>query len=171
VLPATAHPRDTASTARLKGNREGADARGGVLCQRTMILIVEDNEMNRDVLARQLTRRGHAVRTAADGRQGLAVARDLAPDVILLDLGLPDIDGWECARRLKADPATRDIPIIALTAHAMVGDRQKALDAGCDEFDTKPIDLISLLEKVTRLLARTQRPHDGTDERHTAAGG
>jgi two-component system, cell cycle response regulator DivK len=136
-----------------------------------MILIVEDNEMNRDVLSRQLTRRGHDVRTAADGRQGLAIARDSQPELILLDLGLPAIDGWECARQLKADPATRHIPIIALTAHAMVGDRQKALDAGCDEFDTKPIDLATLLEKVTRLIARTQRLDDGTDERHTAAGG
>ncbi len=136
-----------------------------------MILIVEDNDMNRDVLARQLTRRGHAVQTAADGQQGLAIAREQAPELILLDLGLPEIDGWECARRLKADPATRDIPIVALTAHAMVGDRQKALDAGCDEFDTKPIDLARLLEKIARLLARAQRPHDGTDERHTAAGG
>jgi two-component system cell cycle response regulator DivK len=136
-----------------------------------MILIVEDNEMNRDVLARQLTRRGHAVQTAADGPQGLAIAREHAPELILLDLGLPEIDGWECARRLKADPATRHIPIVALTAHAMVGDRQKALDAGCDEFDTKPIDLGTLLEKITRLLTGTQRPDDGTDERHTAAGG
>jgi CheY-like chemotaxis protein len=136
-----------------------------------MILIVEDNEMNRDVLARQLTRRGHAVRTAADGRLGLAMAREHAPDVILLDLGLPEIDGWECARRLKADPATRDIPIIALTAHAMIGDRQKALEAGCDEFDTKPIDLASLMEKLTRLLARASRRDHGTGERHTAAGG
>jgi CheY-like chemotaxis protein len=136
-----------------------------------MILIVEDNEMNRDVLARQLTRRGHDVRTAADGRLGLAMARDHRPDLILLDLGLPEIDGWECARLLKADAATRRIPIIALTAHAMIGDRQKALDAGCDEFDTKPIDLASLLDKIGRLLARAPELHDGTDERHTAAGG
>lgn len=136
-----------------------------------MILIVEDNEMNRDVLSRQLTRRGYAVRTAPDGPQGLAIARDHTPELILLDLGLPEIDGWECARRLKADPATREIPIIALTAHAMLGDRQKALEAGCDEFDTKPIDLATLLEKITHLLARAQGPHHGTDERHTAAGG
>jgi CheY-like chemotaxis protein len=136
-----------------------------------MILIVEDNEMNRDVLARQLTRRGHAVATAADGRLGLSMARGHGADLILLDLGLPDIDGWECARQLKADPVTRGIPIIALTAHAMIGDRQRALDAGCDEFDTKPIDLTSLLEKIARLLARAPRPDHGTDERHTAAGG
>jgi two-component system, cell cycle response regulator DivK len=133
-----------------------------------MILIVEDNEMNRDVLSRQLARRGHRVETAADGPHGLALAREHAPALILLDLGLPGIDGWECARRLKADAATRDIPIIALTAHAMVGDRQKALEAGCDEFDTKPIDLAVLLGKITRLLARG-KAHDGSDERHAAA--
>ena len=117
-----------------------------------MILIVEDNEMNRDVLSRQLTRRGHAVRTAADGPLGLAMAREVAPDLILLDLGLPEIDGWECARRLKADPATRHIPIIALTAHAMSGDREKALDAGCNDYDTKPIELPRLLGKIEALL-------------------
>lgn len=136
-----------------------------------MILIVEDNEMNRDVLSRQLARRGHRVETAADGLQGLAAARQGRPDLILLDLGLPGIDGWECARRLKADPATRDIPIIALTAHAMVGDRQRALDAGCDDFDTKPIDLTVLVATMTRLLARAPRKtHDGSDARHAAAG-
>ncbi len=122
-----------------------------------MILIVEDNEMNRDVLSRQLVRRGYRVETAADGLLGLAAARTHAPALILLDLGLPGIDGWECARRLKADPATGRIPIIALTAHAMVGDRQKALDAGCDDFDTKPIDLAVLLGKIARLLARVAR--------------
>jgi two-component system cell cycle response regulator DivK len=136
-----------------------------------MILIIEDNEMNRDVLSRQLVRRGYRVETAADGRQGLASARQLAPDIVLLDLGLPEIDGWECARRLKADPVTRDIPIIALTAHAMADDLQKALDAGCDDFDTKPIDLTLLLTKITRLLARRrERTHDGPDDRHAAAG-
>jgi two-component system cell cycle response regulator DivK len=135
-----------------------------------MILIVEDNEMNRDVLSRQLVRRGYRVETAADGLQGLAAARLHAPALILLDLGLPGIDGWECARRLKADQATRGIPIIALTAHAMVGDRQKALDAGCDDFDTKPIDLAVLLEKITRLARVVERAHDGSDERHAAAG-
>jgi CheY-like chemotaxis protein len=134
------------------------------------ILIVEDNEMNRDVLSRQLVRRGYRVETAADGLQGLAAARLHAPALILLDLGLPGIDGWECARRLKADPATSGIPIIALTAHAMVGDRQKALDAGCDDFDPKPIDLAVLLEKITRLARVAGRAHDGSDERHAAAG-
>jgi CheY-like chemotaxis protein len=136
-----------------------------------MILIVEDNEMNRDVLSRQLVRRGYPVEAAADGLQGLALARTLRPELILLDLGLPGIDGWECARRLRADPVTRDIPIIALTAHAMADDLQQALDAGCDDFDTKPIDLTLLLTKITRLLARRpERAHDGPDDRHAAAG-
>lgn len=116
------------------------------------ILIVEDNEMNRDVLSRRLVRRGYAVQLATDGPSGLAMARTCDPDLILMDLGLPDIDGWECARRLKADAVTSQIPIIALSAHAMVGDRQKALDAGCDEFDTKPIDFPALLNKMDRLL-------------------
>lgn len=116
------------------------------------ILIVEDNEMNRDVLSRRLVRRGYDVLLALDGPHGLAMAAMHGPDLILMDLGLPEIDGWECARRLKADDTTRHIPIIALTAHAMVGDRQKALDAGCDEFDTKPIDFVGLLNKMDRLL-------------------
>jgi two-component system, cell cycle response regulator DivK len=116
------------------------------------ILIVEDNEMNRDVLSRRLVRRGYDVLLALDGPHGLAMAAMHGPDLILMDLGLPEIDGWECTRRLKADESTRHIPIIALTAHAMVGDRQKALDAGCDEFDTKPIDFVGLLNKMDRLL-------------------
>ena len=160
--------RRAAVSVRLKGTLRGADGRA--LSPRALILIVEDNELNRDVLSRQLVRRSYRVEIAADGLQGLAAARQHAPDVILLDLGLPVIDGWECARRLKADPATRAIPIIALTAHAMVGDRQLALDAGCDDFDTKPIDLAVLLEKIGRLLAgRTGKAHDGSDERHAAA--
>jgi two-component system, cell cycle response regulator DivK len=135
-----------------------------------MILIIEDNELNRDVLSRQLVRRGHRIESAADGLVGLTLAREHAPELILLDLGLPGIDGWECARRLKADPATRHIPIIALTAHAMVGDRQQALDAGCDDFDTKPIDLTVLLDKMARLLPpHSGDDHDGSDERHAAA--
>ena len=116
------------------------------------ILIVEDNELNRDVLSRRLERRGFKIVAAKDGRAGLALARRERPDLILMDLGLPEIDGWECARQLKADPITQTIPIIALTAHAMVGDRQKALAAGCDDFDTKPIDFIGLLTKMDRLL-------------------
>jgi CheY-like chemotaxis protein len=117
------------------------------------VLIVEDNEMNRDVLSRRLASRGYDVLLAADGPRGLSMARTHSPDLILMDLGLPEIDGWECARRLKADAATRPIPIIALSAHAMVGDREKALAAGCDDFDTKPIDFSGLLLKMDALLA------------------
>ena len=116
------------------------------------ILIVEDNDLNRDVLSRRLQRRGFSVIVARDGVEGLALALSEAPQLILMDLGLPEIDGWECARRLKGDAATRHIPIIALTAHAMVGERQKALEAGCDDFDTKPIGFAGLLEKIERLL-------------------
>ena len=116
------------------------------------ILIVEDNELNRDVLSRRLARRGFDVLTALDGLQGIEIAQRRAPNLILLDLGLPQIDGWECARRLKADAATGRIPIIALSAHAMVGDRQRALQAGCNDFDTKPIDFDGLLKKMERLL-------------------
>ncbi len=119
------------------------------------ILIVEDNEVNRDVLSRRLIRRGFRVVMAADGPQGLAMARTDAPDLILMDLGLPEIDGWECTRRLKADPRTRAIPVIALTAHAMLGERDRALAAGCDEFDTKPIDFPGLLLKIDALLPAT----------------
>jgi CheY-like chemotaxis protein len=116
------------------------------------ILIVEDNEMNRDVLSRRLRRRGFDILVAADGRSGLALAEAEQPDLILMDLTMPEVDGWECARRLKAAAATRAIPIIALSAHAMLGDRQKALDAGCDDFDTKPLDFSGLLDKMDRLL-------------------
>jgi CheY-like chemotaxis protein len=116
------------------------------------ILIVEDNEMNRDALSRRLRRHGFDVLLAADGQDGLAVARSQHPDLILMDLAMPSIDGWECARLLKSENCTRSIPIIAMSAHAMTGDRQKALDAGCDEFDTKPLDFAGLLEKMDRLL-------------------
>ena len=116
------------------------------------ILIVEDNEMNRDVLSRRLRRQGYEVLIATAGLDGLRLAYEARPDLILMDLGMPDIDGWECAKRLKAEAVTSAIPIIALTAHAMLDDRQKALDAGCDDFDTKPIDFSGLLEKMTRLL-------------------
>lgn len=109
--------------------------------------------MNRDALSRRLRRHGYEVLIATAGLQGLRVASDARPDLILMDLGMPDIDGWECATRLKADVATSAIPIIALTAHAMVDDRQKALDAGCDDFDTKPINVSGLLEKMNRLLS------------------
>jgi CheY-like chemotaxis protein len=116
------------------------------------ILIVEDNEANRDVLSRRLARRGYEVLVALDGPAGLAAADAERPDLILLDLGLPGIDGWECSRRLKAGAHTERIPIIAMSAHAMLGERQRALAAGCDEFDAKPIDFAGLLLKMGRLL-------------------
>ncbi len=114
--------------------------------------MVEDNELNRDVLSRRLARQGYDVLVAVDGLDGLAIADSERPDLILMDLGMPDIDGWECTRRLKEAERTTSIPIIALTAHAMLGDRQRALDAGCDDFDTKPIDFTGLLQKIDRLL-------------------
>jgi len=120
----------------------------------TRILLVEDNAMNRDLLSRRLTKRGFAVIAAVDGVDGLARAHADAPDLILMDLSLPAVDGWEVTRRLKADPATRAIPVIALTAHAMEGDRERALLAGCDDFDTKPIDLERLLAKIAALLTQ-----------------
>jgi CheY-like chemotaxis protein len=118
------------------------------------ILLVEDNEMNRDMLSRRLERRGFTILIAVDGAQGVAMARSDSPDLILLDMSLPVLDGWEAARQLKADPQTRGIPIIALTAHAMAGDREKALEAGCDDYDTKPIELPRLLEKIGELLPK-----------------
>jgi CheY-like chemotaxis protein len=118
------------------------------------ILLVEDNEMNRDMLSRRLLRRGYEVVLALDGGQGLALAQAQTPDVILMDMSLPVVDGWEATRRLKAAEATRRIPVIALTAHAMAGDRDKALEAGCDDYDTKPIELPRLLEKIETLLRK-----------------
>lgn len=118
------------------------------------ILIVEDNEMNRDMLSRRLVKRGYDIAIAVDGEQGLAMARSESPALILMDMSLPGLDGWEASRRLKADPQTKDIAIIAITAHAMAGDREKALAAGCDDFDTKPIELTRLLAKIEALLAR-----------------
>lgn len=116
------------------------------------ILIVEDNEMNRDMLSRRLERRGYAVVMAVDGQQGVDMARSEQPDLILLDMSLPVIDGWEAARQIKADEKTRSIPLIALTAHAMAGDKERALQAGCDEYDTKPVELPRLLGKIQALL-------------------
>ena len=116
------------------------------------ILLVEDNEMNRDMLSRRLERKGHSVSIAVDGAGGLDKARSDTPDLILMDMSLPGINGWEATRRLKADATTRHIPIIALTAHAMVSDEQMAREAGCDDFDTKPIDLPRLLDKIQALL-------------------
>ena len=116
------------------------------------ILLVEDNEMNRDMLSRRLVRRGFTVLIAVDGSIGIAKARGEAPDLILMDMSLPVIDGWEATRVLKADPTTAKIPIIALTAHAMAEDREKALAAGCDDFDTKPVELTRLLGKIDALI-------------------
>ena len=118
------------------------------------ILLVEDNEMNRDMLSRRLEKRGYEVVIAVDGQEGVNAAQTRKPDLILMDMSLPVVDGWEAARTLKAAEATRAIPIIALTAHAMSGDREKALGAGCDDFDTKPIDLPRLLGKIEALLPR-----------------
>jgi CheY-like chemotaxis protein len=116
------------------------------------VLLVEDNEMNRDMLSRRLKKRGFDVAVAVDGQDGLDQLDAQAPDLVLLDMDLPVIDGWEVARRIKASDETKAIPIIALTAHAMVGDREKALAAGCDDYDTKPIDLRRLLAKIATLL-------------------
>jgi CheY-like chemotaxis protein len=118
------------------------------------ILLVEDNEMNRDMLARRLQRRGFEVVVALDGVEGIALAGSEAPDTILMDMSLPELDGWEATRRLKTAPSTRSIPIIALTAHAMSGDRDRALAAGCDDYETKPIDLARLVAKIEALHAR-----------------
>ena len=116
------------------------------------ILLVEDNEMNRDMLSRRLTRQGHEGLLAFDGARGVEMAGSEHPDLVLMDMSLPVLDGWEATQRLKADPATCAIPVIALTAHAMAADREKALAAGCDDYDTKPIELSRLLEKMQRLL-------------------
>jgi len=116
------------------------------------ILLVEDNEMNRDMLSRRLARREYEVLVAVDGKEGVEMAGSEAPDLILMDMSLPVMDGWEATRQLKASPETKAIPIIALTAHAMSGDREKAMEAGCDDYDTKPIELPRLLAKIEALL-------------------
>jgi len=116
------------------------------------ILLVEDNEMNRDMLSRRLQRRGYEVLLAVDGQEGVKLARDERPDLILMDMSLPVVDGWEATRQLKAAPETGGIPVIALTAHAMATDEQKCREAGCDDFDTKPIEFTRLLEKMNALL-------------------
>jgi len=118
----------------------------------TTILIVEDNEMNRDMLSRRLERKGYQILIAVDGAMGVDVTREKMPDLILMDMSLPVVDGWEATRRIKADESLKHIPIIALTAHAMANDREKALEAGCDEYDTKPIELPRLLGKIEALL-------------------
>jgi two-component system cell cycle response regulator DivK len=120
------------------------------------ILLIEDNEMNRDMLSRRLIKRGYDVAIALDGEQGVAMARAERPALILMDMSLPGLDGWDATRQLKAMPETRGIPVIALTAHAMSGDREKATAAGCDDFDTKPVELTRLIEKIEALLARAR---------------
>ena len=118
------------------------------------ILLVEDNEMNRDMLSRRLEKRGYALSMAVDGGAGVAMAKSEMPELILMDMSLPVLDGWDATKQIKADPATAHIPVIALTAHAMESDRQKALAAGCDDFDTKPVELNRLLLKIEELLKK-----------------
>ncbi len=118
------------------------------------LLLVEDNDMNRDMLSRRLTRRGYEVVIAVDGQQGIDETRRLSPDLVLMDMSLPVKDGWTATAELKADPATSSIPVIGLTAHAMAGDRERAIQAGCDDYDTKPVELDRLLGKIEKLLQR-----------------
>jgi CheY-like chemotaxis protein len=125
----------------------------------TRVLIVEDNKMNRDMLSRRLARRGYEIVVAADGVQGIEAARSQRPDLILMDLSLPEMDGWTAMRILKSEAATRDIPVVALTAHAMESDRQQALLAGCDAYDTKPVEIARLIEIMSRLLQERNPPH------------
>jgi two-component system cell cycle response regulator DivK len=122
------------------------------------ILLVEDNEMNRDMLSRRLRRKGYDVAVAADGREGVAMATDGAFDLVLMDMSLPQVDGWEATRQLRAHERTRSTPVIALTAHAMPGDREKAIDAGCDDYDSKPVDFPRLLEKIEARLRPKAAP-------------
>ena len=125
------------------------------------ILLVEDNEMNRDMLSRRLERKGYEVVLALDGQSGVEMAQSQAPDLVLMDMSLPVLDGWEATRRLKADAATQHIPVIALTAHAMSSDREKAIEAGCDDYDTKPVELPRLLGKIAALLSGGGMPSTG----------
>lgn len=122
----------------------------------TTILVVEDNELNREMLTRRLVRRGFEVLEAGNGVDGVRLARELHPTLILMDMSLPSMDGWQATRMLKADAATAGMPVIALTAHVMPGDAEKAMEAGCDDYDTKPVDLPRLLQKIERLLARVR---------------
>ncbi len=122
----------------------------------TRILLVEDNEMNRDMLSRRLSRRGFEVLVAENGQSGVLLTASQKPDIVLMDMSLPVMDGWEAARRLKSDPATSGIPIIALTAHAMASDRERALEAGCDDYDSKPVDMVRLLDKIEHLLSASR---------------
>ena len=121
------------------------------------VLLVEDNEMNRDILFRRLSRRGYVVVFAVDGQQGVEMANSEKPDIVLMDMSLPVMDGWEATRRIKSDDAMRNLPVIGLTAHAMSGDREKVLAAGCDDYDTKPVELDRLIEKMERLLGERRK--------------
>ncbi|MBW4679974.1 MAG: response regulator [Microcoleus vaginatus WJT46-NPBG5] len=123
----------------------------------TKILLVEDNEMNRDMLSRRLVRKGYEVVIATDGAQGVEMAKSEAPDLILMDMGLPILDGWQATQQIKAVPTTSAIPVIALTAHAIAGDREKCLEAGCDDYDTKPVEFIRLLGKIEALLDKAAK--------------
>lgn len=123
------------------------------------ILLVEDNEMNRDMLSRRLERKGYQIVMAVDGGEGVTMASSENPDLILMDMSLPVLNGWEATRQIKANPQTQAIPVIALTAHAMATDREKALEAGCEDYDTKPIELPRLLEKIETLLKKSQGAH------------
>lgn len=123
----------------------------------TKILLVEDNEMNRDMLSRRLIRKGYEVVIATDGAQGVEMAKSEAPDLILMDMGLPILDGWQATQQIKAVPTTRLIPVIALTAHAIAGDREKCLEAGCDDYDTKPVEFTRLLSKIEALLDKAAK--------------
>jgi CheY-like chemotaxis protein len=125
------------------------------------VLLVEDNEMNRDMLSRRLQRRGYDVIIAVDGRQGVEMAQSSSPDIVLMDMSLPVMDGWEATRTLKASPETKEIPVIALTAHAMSTDRDKAMEAGCDDYDTKPIELTRLIAKMESLIGRVNKAAAG----------
>jgi two-component system, cell cycle response regulator DivK len=122
------------------------------------LLLVEDNEMNRDMLSRRLIRRGYEVAIAVDGDEGVTMAQSEKPDLVLMDMSLPVIDGWEATRRIKSSEETRHLPVIGLTAHAMAGDREKALEAGCDDYDTKPIELERLIGKIEALLPSGAKP-------------
>jgi CheY-like chemotaxis protein len=124
----------------------------------TTLLLVEDNEMNRDAISRLLERRGFTVLLAEDGEQGVRVCREARPDLVLMDLGLPGMDGFEATRQIKADPATRDIPVVALTARALTSDQEAAYAAGCDDYDTKPVDMVRLVGKVRTLLGLEGAP-------------
>jgi CheY-like chemotaxis protein len=129
------------------------------------VLLVEDNEESREGLSRYLRRNGYEILFAVDGRQAVDVARASVPDLILIDLSLPVLDGWEATRQLKAGSVTREIPVIALTAHAMAGDRERALEAGCDDYDTKPIDFPRLLTRIESLLEKKAQPAPQPEER------